>query len=396
VVAVQQRFALLDIDRVNPLAPLARLVSPLSRLILRDLARLILRDLVRQECLGGLVRVGFSVGDRGSSDVGIDFGIGRRAIAIAIAVAVAVSIGIGRRAIGIGNGIGRRAIGVSRHVTQVVEAGREGPQQRLQVELGRQRCDRLRSGIGGGHPHALDAPTLLGVRGPMERALAHHFQRGQRAVFAAGATPPDDGDGNHHQTQRGEAAGRDEDGALVGRVGEVLGEDAEFTESGGRYHRDILAWLGRPRTATLWNTPARMSNAAPVDALWVVGFVVVLVGMYWAAFRIEPHWVSKDGKRFLCNAQAIGPHGEIEGRARETRVIVRDDGLLQLDQKRKMRRRITEVWLVTAKSPEPPRKRAVYLLTARGEVPGTGHLAIRLPESSRAIPVLDALADRSR
>ena len=151
--------------------------------------------------------------------------------------------------------------------------------------------------------------------------------------------------------------------------------------------------LSIPPARTLWIDRPAMRQA--VGVLWVIGFVVVIVGMYWVAFRIEPHWVSKDGKRFLCNAQAIGPHGEIEGKARETRIIVRDDGMLQLDQKRRMRKRITEVWTVTGKSPNPPGKRVVYLLNARDDVPGTGHLAIRLPASSRAVPVLDALADRT-
>ena len=139
-----------------------------------------------------------------------------------------------------------------------------------------------------------------------------------------------------------------------------------------------------------------MGQAADVGALWIVGFVAALASMYYIAFRIEPHWASKDGRRFLCNAQPISVHGEVEGRARETRVIVRPDGWLQLDQKRRMRKRVSEVWAVSGRSPDPPPRRAVYLLRSRGDDGSAGQMALRLPSTSRAVAVLDALIERQR
>src|SRR5215207_5076152 len=105
--------------------------------------------------------------------------------------------------------------------------------------------------------------------------------------------------------------------------------------------------------------------------------------MYYAAFRIEPHWVSKDGRRFLCNAQPVNASGQVEGRAKETKVIVLDDGALQLEQRRPMRRRVSEVWQMVGKSADPPRKREVYLLRHRDDVRAIDLMAIRVPSQSR-------------
>jgi hypothetical protein len=128
--------------------------------------------------------------------------------------------------------------------------------------------------------------------------------------------------------------------------------------------------------------------------LWVVVPLAVVAGLYWLSLRIEPHWVAKDGTRFLCNTQAITGHGEPEGRPRETRVLVLDNGQLQLSQRRVMRRSLDEIWTVAGKSDSPPKKRAVYVLNAAGDDGSGGQLALQLPESSRAVPILDELIAR--
>lgn len=125
--------------------------------------------------------------------------------------------------------------------------------------------------------------------------------------------------------------------------------------------------------------------------LWFVGFLLVVGGMYYVAFRIEPHWVSKDGRRFLCNVRPVTLRGASEGRARETWIIVRGDGTLQLDQKRRLGRRVSEIWTLTGKAPTPPPKRAVYLLRSHGDTVGDDLLALQLPCNSRAVKVLDDL-----
>jgi hypothetical protein len=132
----------------------------------------------------------------------------------------------------------------------------------------------------------------------------------------------------------------------------------------------------------------------PVDTLWIVLFFAVMAGLWWVAYKIEPHYASKDGKRFLCTAQEI-VEGQPAGRARETRVMVLDDGVLHCSQKRGLRRN-GSLWALVGKSPSPPRRLQVYV--AQELLDGhalPNQLAIRLPAKSRVIPILEQLlADR--
>lgn len=127
-----------------------------------------------------------------------------------------------------------------------------------------------------------------------------------------------------------------------------------------------------------------------VAIFWFALSLVACMGLVYLAYRIEPHWVSKDGKRFMCGAQPISAAGKVEGRMRETRVIVLPDGALHLSVKRRLRRRAS-LWKVSGKSQTPPRNRQVYLLYAHGTEPEAGLVALRLPTKSRAVPVLEAL-----
>lgn len=137
-----------------------------------------------------------------------------------------------------------------------------------------------------------------------------------------------------------------------------------------------------------------MGHAVRVDLLWTLLFIAAMGGMWWGASRLEPHYASKDGQRFLCTAQEI-IDGEPAGRPRETRVLVMVDGALHVSQKRMMRR-TGSLWTIAAKSPEPPRNLEVYLLReiADGRH-GTGQMAMRIPRKSRVVPILDRImADR--
>lgn len=127
-----------------------------------------------------------------------------------------------------------------------------------------------------------------------------------------------------------------------------------------------------------------------VEIFWLVVLVVVMGGMWWVAYKMEPHWSAKDGKRFLCSAQEI-VKGIPEGRPRETRVMVMPDGLLHVSVKRMMRRHHSR-WVLVGKAPDPPKKLQVYLaqLRADGQTLPT-MLSLRLPHNSRCVPVLDAL-----
>ena len=124
-----------------------------------------------------------------------------------------------------------------------------------------------------------------------------------------------------------------------------------------------------------------------MDWLFGVLALAVMALLAWVGFRLEPHWVSKDGHRFLCSGQLMSPLGQPLGRWRETRVIVDPRGDLQIDQKRMMRRK-SSIWRVSAESPDPPKRRAVFLLTAHHSGGQTDMLALKLPADSRAIAVL--------
>ena len=74
--------------------------------------------------------------------------------------------------------------------------------------------------------------------------------------------------------------------------------------------------------------------------------------------------------------------------------MVLPDGLLQLDRRRVMGRRISELWVLAGKAADPPAKREVYVLNAIDDDGSAGQLAVKLPSSSRAVPVLDDLLER--
>ena len=127
-----------------------------------------------------------------------------------------------------------------------------------------------------------------------------------------------------------------------------------------------------------------------VEVVWIALVIIVMAGMWWVAYRMEPHWVSKDGTRFLCTAQELDGANTV-GHPKETRVLIGDVGELYVTQKRRMRRKTT-VWSLVAKAPDAPRRIQVYVAAHRE--PDTNiesHLAIRIPTKSRCIAILDAL-----
>ena len=126
------------------------------------------------------------------------------------------------------------------------------------------------------------------------------------------------------------------------------------------------------------------------DVLWVVGFVALLAGLYYAAFRVDPHWVSKDGRRFICHGQVVDHYGNTVDNWREYRFAVLDHKRIFARRRSRWTRRSEGVWRVVAKSDTPPKRRAVYLL-ASAESDNTDQMAIRLPASSRAVETLEGL-----
>jgi hypothetical protein len=126
------------------------------------------------------------------------------------------------------------------------------------------------------------------------------------------------------------------------------------------------------------------------DLAWFLGAVVVCGGLLYLAHRIEPHWVAKDGTRFLTTAQPIDRSGASSGRVREVRVAILRDGELMVSRRSLLRTR-SGVWRIQAKAPTPPRGRQLYLLRPVPDDPMDDLLTLRVPATSRVVPTLDGL-----
>ena len=114
------------------------------------------------------------------------------------------------------------------------------------------------------------------------------------------------------------------------------------------------------------------------DLLWMLGAVGVCAGLLYLAYRIEPHWLAKDGRRFLTTAEHIDRLGNVVGRRREVRGAFLQDGALLLSR-RSLFRTTKGVWRIRAKSPRPPRGKEVYVLSAVPPDPDGDMLALRVP-----------------
>jgi hypothetical protein len=125
------------------------------------------------------------------------------------------------------------------------------------------------------------------------------------------------------------------------------------------------------------------------ELLLLVGILAVCGFLFWASTLIDPHFVARDGRRFVALAQTVGRDGTT-GRWREVRVALTADGSRMVRTRSRRTGGIAGTWLIAGKSADPPRKKAVYLLA------GEPDLVLRLPAKSRVVPTLDALTDEGR
>lgn len=121
-----------------------------------------------------------------------------------------------------------------------------------------------------------------------------------------------------------------------------------------------------------------------IDVLTTVGALAVFVGLVWSAYRIEPHWASKDGRRMIARVQPLGSQDDPSGRWREMRASI-DGATVTLSTRGLGSLTLRGDYRVRGKSSQPPKRRAIYILE------GERRLLLRIPSNSRAIPVLDSL-----
>ena len=137
-----------------------------------------------------------------------------------------------------------------------------------------------------------------------------------------------------------------------------------------------------------------IGNTGAVDILWLLLLVGLVGGLWFVAYKIEPHWASKDGTRFMCTSQSIwGDHSV--GKNKETHVAVTDDGLLLVQEKRLFKRE-RAYWQLVGKSDSPPKGKQVYVAVPRDssrDPHGLTQMTIYIPNKSRAIPVLEELLE---
>lgn len=127
------------------------------------------------------------------------------------------------------------------------------------------------------------------------------------------------------------------------------------------------------------------------DVLGMLAVAGVCAGMLFIANRIEPHWVSKDQRRFLTVAQELDHHGRPLGRKHEVRVTLEPDDDALLVRKRSLVRPGAGIWHVHGKSPKPPKGREIYMLSKDPSDGDVGQMAMRVPTRSKMIPRLDEL-----
>ncbi len=127
------------------------------------------------------------------------------------------------------------------------------------------------------------------------------------------------------------------------------------------------------------------------DVSFFLGVVALVVFglLAWLAFRIEPHWCSKDGRRMIARAQRLPePQSSLTSWS-EVRVFIDDDEVIL--RTRGLRAvGLRGEYRVIGKSPSPPKNREIYILRGEKEV------FLRIPTDSRGIATLEDLLEKNR
>ena len=111
-----------------------------------------------------------------------------------------------------------------------------------------------------------------------------------------------------------------------------------------------------------------------ITATVVAGFAVLV----WFAFGREAHWTSRDGTRFICRGQLVEPSGRSDGRWREVRGSIGEDGTVTISPRGLAGRSMAGSWRAESATPDDRGKKVSVLLRA------DRMLVLRMPVNSAA------------
>ncbi len=151
------------------------------------------------------------------------------------------------------------------------------------------------------------------------------------------------------------------------------------------------------------------------SALLLLAVVGGCLFLLWLSYKIEPHWVSKDGERMICFGQGFSRSGASSGRWRELRISRVGPDRVEVRPRRGSlavehpaggaatlmapltgRRRVRKAthWKVAGQTDSTIKNRVMYMLDGNTDPGMPEMIAIRLPIKSRAIPMLEEIALR--
>jgi hypothetical protein len=117
-------------------------------------------------------------------------------------------------------------------------------------------------------------------------------------------------------------------------------------------------------------------------------FLAVVGGLAWVGWGLEPHWSSKDGRKFMCRMleHSTGVDNSTRARWHDIKVGVNEDELFVYARSRRSAS-LRGVWKISGVTDDEKKRRRLYEVRA-----SDGAAAVlRVPLRSRCVPVLDAL-----
>jgi len=122
------------------------------------------------------------------------------------------------------------------------------------------------------------------------------------------------------------------------------------------------------------------------NLLSTMAFLAVVGFLAWVGWGMEPHWSSKDGHKFMCRMHLHPEDANDRPRWRDVKVSVVDEELLVYARTRRSGN-LRGVWKVVGAVNDGEKNRRLYEVRTASDAGAT----IRVPQSSRCVPILDRL-----